>query len=203
MDPADVPLNDDEQRFVDEWIIDRKSTMAYRRSFPGVSYATARRAGREMRLRPNVDREISAALHAQRIRTQVTADAVQEEIANIAFFDIYDLYDPDTGTLRNPRAIPYMTRKAIASIRVSRQSSTRHVRRKRRTTVKECIVEYKFWNKMDALGKLCLQLGMQTEITPLDALLRALPTDLAIAVRNVLVTPERVTAPSSNGNGKH
>jgi hypothetical protein len=36
---------------------------------------------------------------------------------------------------------------------------------------------------MDALGKLCRHLGLETEIPPLEALLNALPPDLSAAVR--------------------
>lgn len=201
VDPADEPLTENEQRFVEEFLIDRNSARAYRRTFPEANYYTAHAAGHRMRRRPNVDREIRAALAAQRVRNQVRADMVLEEISIIAFSDIFGLYDPDTGDLRHPRHIPYDVRKAIASYKVLRTRTTTRTSRARggnrtRTTVNEAVIEYKFWNKLDALGKLCRHLGLDTEIPPLEALLRALPTELSAAVRAILMGDRTFTTPS-------
>ena len=202
VDPADIPLDEDEQRFVDEYLIDRKSTMAYRRVFPGTSYNTAQRRGREFRERPNVCREITSALRSQSIRTQITADKALQEIARVAYSDILDLYDPDTYQLANPRNIPYNTRKAIASVKMTKGRKTETTKGKKKTTITESVVEYRLWNKMDALQKLCAHLGLNTAITPLDALLQALPRELATSVREALAVTD-VAAPripvGSNG----
>lgn len=199
-DPADIPLNDDEQRFIDEYLVDRNATRSYHTTFPNVSHYTARTEGCRMLARPNVRREVNAAIQSQSIRTQVTADKILKELARIATSDIWDLYDPQTGLLRHPRHIPYETRKAIASIRVQRERRTIRRNNRSRTTLHESIVEYKLWPKMEALGKLCRHLGLDTEITPLEALLRALPGELSAAVRQALSADQNRTAPSLNGH---
>jgi hypothetical protein len=127
----------------------------------------------------------------------VTADKVLKEIARVALSDVFDLYDPRTGQLRHPRHIPFETRKAIASMRVTRERRSVRTRGRTRTTIIESEIEYKFWPKMEALGKLCKHLGLDTEITPLEALLRALPLELASQVRNALTNAMAVS-----GNGQ-
>lgn len=199
VDPADVPLDDTEQLFVEEYLYDRNYANAYRRLNPNCNFYNARRTGWEIGHRPNVAREIQAAVQAQRLRKRATADRTIDEIAMIAFSDIADLYDPNTNQLRHPRHIPYETRKCIQSVRVQRQRTTTATNGKTRTTITDSTVEYRFWNKIDALGKLARHLGLDTEITPLEALLRALPGELAQAVRAVLTNQNAGPQPHRNG----
>lgn len=201
---AETPLSDDELRFVEEWIIDRNAAAAYRRAFPDCSHYNARRLGSLMRRRPNVDRECEAARSAQRIRSNVSADGVINELKRIAFSDIYQLYDPATNQLREARHIPYDLRKAVASVKISRERRSVSTRGRTRTTVTQSIVEYRFWDKVAALGKLMRHLGLEVEIPPLDVLLSALPRDLAEQVRVELTRARTAPAiPSTNGNGRH
>lgn len=196
--PEEEPLTPNEQRFVEEFLVDRVAAAAYRRVFPEVSHHAAYVCGPEMRRRPNVAREIRSALAAARVRSRVRADLVEEELARIAFSDIWDVFDPQTNTLRNPRHIPIETRKAIASIKVSRERTSRSSNGNTRTTVRESVVEYKLWPKVEALGKLMRRLGLETDLPPLEVLLSALPRDLAEQVRAALSAP-RVAPPSTNG----
>lgn len=194
-----VPLSDNERAFIEEYLIDRNSTQAYRRVFPNASYESARRHGSDIRLRPHVSRELDAALRAQRLRTRVSADSIISEMARVAFSDVLDLYDPNTQQLRSPRHIPYETRRAIMSVRVSRQRVTQRTNNTSQTTISDTIMEYKFHPKMDALGRLARHLGLDTEITPLEALLRMLPPDVSNMVRASLTTPttaERTRPPA-------
>ncbi len=199
-------LSDIEKAFVDAYMIYRNSGKAYRSLFPNCSRITSYINGRDIRNREHVDREITAGIYAQRIRSQITADQVLDEIARVAFSDIVDLFNPVTGELLPPTEIPFNTRKALAKIKVSRVKETKQLKRKKVVTINECVIEYSFWDKMDALGRLCRHLGLETEITPLDALLRMLPNDLSQAVRASLMTAtttNRMKMPSANGNGVH
>lgn len=202
----DRPLDENEQRFVEEYLIDRNASRAYRTVYPGSTHHTARRHGYQIRNRPNVAREIEAAIRAQSVRTRVTADLALKEIARVAFSDIYDLFDPETHQLRQPRHIPYETRKAISSIKVARVRTTTTTRSRGRTqtttSISDSIVTYTLWPKMEALGRLCRHLGLDTEITPLEALLQALPRELSMAVRTALANPNSGPAqpPSTNGH---
>jgi phage terminase small subunit len=156
-----------------------------------------------MRRRPNVAAEITAALAAQRIRSHVRADKVITELARVAFSDVLHLFTDDGERLRHPRHIPYDVRKAIASVRVSRERRTVTTKGKIRTIVTDNVIEYKFWNKNDALGRLMGHLGLTTEITPLESLLQALPRELAEQVRGALARQLTATAAVPSTNGKH
>lgn len=201
---ADTPLSDDEQRFTEEWLVDRNNAQAYRRCYPDASYQSCLRLGSLMRNRVNVDAEIKAGLAALRVRSAVSADQVLKELARIAFSDVYELYDPQTQQMRHPRHVPYDTRKVIASLRVARERRTRTTRGRTVTTVTDQIIEYKLWNKVDALAKLMKHLGLEGGLEPLEVLLAALPRRLAEEVRAELSAERRaLAAPSTNGNGKH
>lgn len=154
-----------------------------------------------MRHLPNVEAEIRSRQQELRIRRAVDSELVIREIQCLAFSDILDLFDHTTGQLRQPRHIPFDARKAVSSIKVSRQRRTVTRSGKTRTTVTEQVVEYKLWNKLDALGKLCRWLGLETEITPLEALLAALPRHMAQEIRDHLT--KHNTAPKASANGKH
>lgn len=189
MDP-DRPLDDDERRFVDEYMVDRKRTRAYLRAFPTCGdYRTAVRFSGYLLARPAVRTEISRAVAAQRERTGIRADRVLQEITNIAFSDIWDLFDPDTGRLRHVRQIPLEARRAVSSITIARERRTVRTDGTSRTTTTEQIVTVRFWDKLAALGKLTEYLGLKTSIPPLEALLQALPRELAVAVRAMLTAP--------------
>ena len=202
VDPAMQPLDENETLFVAEYLVDRNCAHAYRRLHPEANHQNARRLGWELRHRPNVDAEIQAAINAQRVRKRATADGVIDELARIANSDILDLYDPSTHQLRHPRHIPFETRRVIASMRVSRERTTTTTRGRTRTTVVESTIEYRLWNKLDALGKLANHFGLSTELPPLEVLLRALPHELAQAVRSALavsVQPHHSRTPLPNG----
>jgi hypothetical protein len=116
VDPSLVPLDNQEQLFVEEYLYDRNYAHAFRRLNPECNHRNARQQGWEIGHRPNVAREIRDAVAAQKFRKRAHADRVIDEIALLAMSDIADLYDPQTHQLRHPRHIPYETRKCIASV---------------------------------------------------------------------------------------
>jgi len=199
--PQTRPLTEMEQRFVDEYMIDRRAAEAYRRIAPHVGFRNARDQGKEMYGRPHVKAEIAAATRAQSIRCGAKADAVIQEIARIAFFDPLDLFDPQTNNLRHPRQIPIDTRRCIASVKVSRERRSTTGDGRTRTNVVESLVEYKFWPKNDALGKLASHLGLNVAIPPLESLLALLPPGLSQQVR--LAIHAHVSGPKPSTNGVH
>lgn len=197
--PVDVPLTDEQLRFVDEYMIDRRSGLAYMRCHPDCrSHRTAQIQGCIIKNLPNVTAEIRSRTRELSVRRRVDSELVVAEIERLAFSDIIDLFDPRTSELRHPRHIPYDARKAIASVKVNRQRRTVTRNGKTRTTVTDQVIEYKLWSKPEALARLCRFLGLETEIPPLEQLLALLPRPLAIQVREYLVQT-RTAVPSSNG----
>jgi phage terminase small subunit len=196
-------LDDEEQLFLAEWLVFRNAAQAYRATHPDQSYRTARCNGPAMLARPHVRAEASAAVAAQCRRRAVTADRTLDEIARCAYSDILDLYDPATGQLRMPRHIPLEARKAISSIRVNRQRRSVTTSGRTRTTVVDTVVEYRLWPKLEALKMLSHTLGLKTEVTPLEQLLRLLPRALSEQIRAALAAQEEARSPQASSNGRH
>jgi hypothetical protein len=141
--------------------------------------------------------EIRAARAAQARRARVSARGVLREICSIAFSDAVDLVNED-GSLRPLRQVPLDARRAVASVRVKQERVTTRTtgkgKTKTKTTTHEKVVEYKLWDKLGALEKLCRYLGLRTEIPPLEALLLALPRSMAAEIRAAMIQARR-TAP--------
>ena len=209
--PEDIPLNDTERRFVDEYLVHENATRAYRTVRPDVSYNTANAEGSRLVAMPHVFREIRAGRRAQKRRLGVKADLVVKEWARIAGFDFLDIYD-DSGTcLRRPNLMPLDTRKCVQKVRIIREQTRTRVTNNRgggrtTTTVTEREVEYVFYSKLEALDKLAAFLGMKAvPAQPIEAILSALPADVADAVRQSIRAQQTVTSPDRNGtpNGTH
>ncbi len=175
--------------FVGAYLISPCAVQAYRTAFPGTRYASAAVQSHRLLKQPNIREEIAAARRAQSKRTQITADKVLREIARVAFSDVFDLLD-ENGEFLHPRNIPFDTRQAIAAVKVSRERTTRRVTRngetETTTTTVESVIEYKLFNKLEALGKLFNHLGLSTAITPLESLLANLPREIATQLRTAL-----------------
>lgn len=184
--PPPDRITPDQQRFIDEYLIDLNATQAYRRAYPGSSYRTANIEGPKLRVKPSIKAEIDAAKKARRQRTHLTADKVVRELARIAFADVFEVYAAD-GSILPVRMIPPEVRAAVSAVKVRKERTTRRTDRGQDVTVHECEVEYKFWPKVEALSKLCDHLGLAAgELTPLESLLAVLPAPLAGQVRAAL-----------------
>ena len=194
--PEAEPLTDEERRFVDEWLYDRNPAAAFRRMHPEFDHRYCRRAAAALCGVPRVAFEMRAARHAQRVRCRVSADMVLEEMCRLAFSDVAELFDPQTGLLRMPRHIPLGVRRAVSRVRVSRERRTEIAGNNTRTIVTDSVIEYSFWNKADALGRLFEHLGLKTPLPPLQALLAALPPPLAAQLHPYLV-PQLAPAPGA------
>lgn len=176
-----------QELFCREWCVDFNATRAYRVAFPGSTYQTAKTEGPKLLAKPHIKSETSAVRSAQRKRIGVRADAVIEEARRLAFSDPIYLFEDDGVTPRGMRHIPPETRAAIASVKVRRERVERH-RADGDTEVVTTheVIEFKLWPKPKGIDKLWVHLGLKTEITPLDALLAALPPGLAEQVRLAL-----------------
>ena len=102
-----------QKRFVEEFLVDKNATAAAKRA--GYSKKTAHSIGSENLIKPEVKKEISAALKEQSERTLITADRVLEEIYNLAMCDIGEAYNED-GSLKPIKEIPEAIRRAISSV---------------------------------------------------------------------------------------
>lgn len=161
--PDDIPLTEQQRRFVAEFVADPKSaTRAYQRAFNlPYTHESSRTQACQLLKNPH----IQAALAAQRREWgkghRVTFRRLITKLASIAFGDVADLYesDPDNGGLPKPRPwdhIPPTARKNIKSIKFKR--------RKLKSESSELYeleeFDYKVADQEWALGKLCEYLGV-------------------------------------------
>lgn len=123
--PRTEGLTPEQQRFVDEYLVDLNATHAYRRAFPGATYRTANKEGPKLRVKPGIREEIDTAITARAERTQITADRVLEASARIAFADPLELTDDD-GRPRPMRQVPPELRAALAGVKVRTGRIRRH-----------------------------------------------------------------------------
>ena len=181
-----APLTTRQQQFVAAYIALPNAVQAYLSVYPNATYRAAAVQAHRLLKKPNIRAEIAAARRAHARRAQVGADKTLKEIAAVAFSDIGDLFDDD-GRLLPPRRVPQHARRAITSVKVRGARSALRARTDDDVEqVGEQVVEYKFANKLAALGELCDYLGLSTTIPPLEALLAALPPALAAHVREAL-----------------
>ena len=90
-------LTEKQQRFVDEYLIDLNATQAAIRA--GYSVDTAKEIGYENLTKPHIQKVIAERMAERSKRTGVNQDRIVEELAKIAFVNIEDVVDTDTGEI--------------------------------------------------------------------------------------------------------
>ena len=196
-------LTPNQRVLVDEYLVDRNASRAYKVAFPDANYDTCRSQGRRLVTKPNIQEEIRAASEAQQKRTRVRADAVIREAARIAFADPYYLFEEDGITPLPMHKIPIETRRVIAAMKsrveclvpagpVPHTSTCPGCGHQHTASIemvtRHSMVEFRFVPKLGGLDKLFRHLGLQQEITPLESLLASLPEPIAAELRKAMAT---------------
>jgi len=151
-------LNDKQQTFVDEYLIDLNATQAALRA--GYSERTAYSQGQRLLKHVEVQKAIQQAQQERRRRTQVDADRVLLELSRIAFSDVMEHYTTDDfGQLSLAEGAPQGASAAVSSIK--RKVRTFTTKEGDSDTTYE--VEYKVWDKNTALTNLGKHLGLFVE----------------------------------------
>jgi phage terminase small subunit len=142
-----MPLTPNQQRFVEEYLVDLNAAQAATRA--GYSAKTARVQGAKLLTNPNIQAAIQAAQQARSGETKITAARVLQELALIAFQDPAEFFDfrGDRPIMRPACDIPEAARRAMSSIRFKDGE----------------VAEVKFWSKDSALEKIGRHLGMFLE----------------------------------------
>lgn len=89
-------LNEKQKRFAAEYIIDLNGTQAAIRA--GYAENSAAEQASDLLRNPNIAELIQKAMDKRAVRTQVTADRVLSELARLAFSNMEDFIDPETGS---------------------------------------------------------------------------------------------------------
>jgi phage terminase small subunit len=136
-----------QRRFVDEYLLDLNATQAAIRA--GYSANGADVAGVRLLGNVRVQAAIAEGQQARKERTDITADAVLQELALIAFSDVGEVLEQRGGSLsmRDLDTMPVRVRRGIESVR---EQPTQHG-----TTW-----SVKMHSKIAALSKLADHLGL-------------------------------------------
>ena len=149
-------LNEKQQRFVEEYMIDLNATQAAIRA--GYSVKNAASIGAQLLKKTQVQRAIARAKAERSRRTGITSDRVLQELARIAFVNAADLIDPETAQVL-PDASPDDL-KVISGVKV------KYVPHKELNDDGEIMIvdaierEVKMCDKVRALDMLCKHLGL-------------------------------------------
>ena len=92
-------LSPKQERFVHEYLVDLNALQAAIRA--GYSKDTAGAIGHENLKKPEIQAAIAKARQEQQERTQITADSVVKELAQVAFADARDLVQHIVGSCRH------------------------------------------------------------------------------------------------------
>lgn len=138
-------LNDQQKRFVEEYLVDLNAAQAAIRA--GYSEKRARQTGFDLLAKPEIERAITAAQKARSERTEITADRVLQEWAALAFYDPADIAGLPMSGPEDIVELPEQVRRAIVGWSWDRNDN----------------FTLKLANKQGALDSVAKHLGMFVE----------------------------------------
>jgi phage terminase small subunit len=155
--PRKVPrqpprLRPQQVRFVQEYLVDVNGTQAAIRA--GYSPRTAQEQASRLLSNVMVAAAIAQAQAARSERTQVSQDAVLQELAALAFSDVTHYHIDDVGQVVLAAAAPRHAMRAVASLR-------RRVIHRGEDLIYD--TEVRLWNKPETLKMVGQHLGMFQE----------------------------------------
>jgi phage terminase small subunit len=180
-------LTERQAAFVREYLFDLNATAAYQRAgYKAASGRSAENAASRLLGNVGVQRGIQAGQQAKRARLQLAADQVIDEVRNLAFSDIGDILDfnGEQPKMKPANEIPAAARRCIASFKTKR-----YVEGKGDDAQVVEITEFKLWDKIAALNKLCAHLGIGVESEEDD--------EVEITQVNVILHGVTLPAPST------
>lgn len=169
-------MTDAQKRFCDEYLIDLNATRAYKVAYPKCKKdETANAASSRMLRNVKVQEYISEKQKEIEERTEITQDKVIKELANIAFFNIKNIYN-NNGTLKAIKDIDEETIRAISSVKVLQKAGAMKISINMEGKdnevpiehIQEQTIEFKTNDKVKALELLGRHLGMFKEKVTID-----------------------------------
>jgi phage terminase small subunit len=146
------------QCFIREYLIDLNGAGAYKRAgYTVKNDRVARTEAVRLLATPVISAAISDAKQARADRTDITADRVLQELALIGFCDLGQVMDfsgPE-ARLRPANQISAAARRCIASMKCRR-----HTEGRGDDALEVEVIEFKLWDKLEALSKMGQHLGL-------------------------------------------
>jgi phage terminase small subunit len=202
-----MALNERQQLFVQEYLIDFHAANAYRRAgyaarTNNAAYVSAHKLLNSAKIQEAL--RDARAVRAQRVSQQLDmvtlrADDVVRELIIVGLSTMRDILDfsGDRIVYKRAKDIPDHAIDAIESYTEDEQTTVdamgrEHTRRRRKV---------KLWNKLQALDKLGKHLGLFLEREPLDVLLSRLPRELGDRLRQLLLDKLRAEREQAGPGG--
>ena len=140
-------LTPKQQRFVDEYLVDLNATQAAIRA--GYSAKTAGSIANETLTKPEIAAAIQQAMQDRSDRTQITADAVLQELGRIGFSDmrVFATWGANGVTLNESASLKDDSARCVAEVSETRTKDGGAIR-------------FKLHDKVAALEKIAKHLGM-------------------------------------------
>lgn len=165
-------MTDAQKRFCDEYLIDLNATRAYKVAYSRCKKdETANVNGSKLLRNTKVQEYISERMKEREQRTEITQDMVIKELANIAFFNIKNIYN-NNGTLKTVKDIDEETIRAISSVKVLQKAGAMKININMEGQdnevpiehIQEQTIEFKTNDKVKALELLGKHLGIFNDI---------------------------------------
>jgi phage terminase small subunit len=150
------PLNPRHQRFVDEYLLDRNATAAYKRAGYKAKGNAAEVNANKLLRKTQVATAIAVAEQARSQRTTITQDRVLNELGLLSFSDLTHYVVDDNGDVELRAGAPDGAMRALQSIK--RKIITRGTG-ENREVIRE--VEIKLWDKPGPLKLAGLHAGLK------------------------------------------
>lgn len=117
-------MTDAQKRFCEEYVLDFNATRAYKAVYPNCkTNDTARKLGSRLMTKVDITDYIQELLNESRERSKITKDMIIQELANIAFFNIKNIYKED-GSLKKVTELDDETAKAISSVKTLQKAGS-------------------------------------------------------------------------------
>lgn len=151
-------LRPQQQRFVDEYLIDLNAKQAAIRA--GYSEKTAQEQSSRLLSNVKVSAVIQEAMQARQARTHVTQDRVLLELARLGLSDIRSAFT-EAGHLKSIHELGDELAPAVSSVKVVTRPGAEVDKNGNREV--EYVHEIKLWDKNSAIDKLMKHMGILTD----------------------------------------
>ncbi len=186
-----LALTGQQERFCQEYLIDRNGTRAAITAKYGVKSAASKAS--QLLTTIKIKRRVNQLISDQLARIEATADKIKRELTNLAFVNIADAYDQN-GALKPFEDMPIELQRAILAVETEELFDGQGKNREQIGYTKRL----KLIDKMKALELLGKHQKMFTDVTETHVHIDNLPNDFDEAEKRAGIPwPEQQQLPSS------
>lgn len=148
-----------EQRFVNAYLGEAAGNGQKAAELAGYAKKSARITASKLLKKANIRAAVANKQARLDEKAEITVDRVLAELASVAFSDVRVLFD-DAGNLRPVQQLSDEAARALASVEVAREKTTRLGSAESGIKVEESVIKLKQWDKLRALEMIAKLRGM-------------------------------------------